>query len=168
MRTFRLSLTLLTLAAACVSVSAPAQQQAAAKPCSTPEHRQFDFWLGDWEVQGPGGARAGSNRIESILNGCVLRESWQGTGGLNGTSLNLYAPDGQWHQTWVDDRGNLLELSGGLEDGKMVMRSAGKEVIHRITWSQLAPGRVRQLWESSRDGGKTWSVAFDGTYVRKA
>lgn len=167
MSTNRLPLLFLMLMTACVSV-APAQQAAAARPCSAPEHRQFDFWLGDWEVQGPAGKPAGFNRIESILGGCVLRESWQGIGGLNGTSLNLYAPDGKWHQTWVDDRGNLLELSGGLEDGKMVMRSAAGEVIHRITWSRLGPGRLRQLWESSRDGGKTWSVAFDGTYVRKA
>jgi hypothetical protein len=29
------------------------------------------------------------------------------------------------------------------------------------------PDRVRQLWESSDDGGKSWTVAFDGLYVRK-
>jgi len=29
-------------------------------------------------------------------------------------------------------------------------------------------GTVRQLWEQSVDGGKTWSVAFDGLYTRKA
>jgi len=25
---------------------------------------------------------------------------------------------------------------------------------------------VRQLWESSSDGGRTWTVLFDGHYVR--
>ena len=29
-------------------------QEAKPAPCSAPEHRQFDFWLGDWEVRGPG------------------------------------------------------------------------------------------------------------------
>jgi hypothetical protein len=38
---------------------------------------------------------------------------------------------------------------------------------HRITWTPLPEGRVRQFWENSRDEGKTWSVAFDGTYVRR-
>jgi hypothetical protein len=43
----------------------------------------------------------------------------------------------------------------------------GKSARQRITWTPLGGGRVRQLWESSTDGGKTWSVAFDGLYVRE-
>ena len=31
----------------------------------------------------------------------------------------------------------------------------------------LGPGPVRQLWEQSTDEGKTWTVAFDGLYVRE-
>jgi hypothetical protein len=27
---------------------------------------------------------------------------------------------------------------------------------------------VRQLWEQSSDGGATWTVAFDGTYTKRA
>ena len=41
-----------------------------------------------------------------------------------------------------------------------------KTVAHRITWTPGADGSVRQLWESSADGGTTWSVVFDGRYVR--
>jgi hypothetical protein len=44
----------------------------------------------------------------------------------------------------------------------------GKKALQRITWSQLPGGKVRQFWESSTDGGKTWTVAFDGTYIRKS
>jgi hypothetical protein len=40
-------------------------------------------------------------------------------------------------------------------------------VTHRITWTPVAAGQVRQLWEASRDGGGTWSVVFDGKYARK-
>jgi hypothetical protein len=40
-------------------------------------------------------------------------------------------------------------------------------VLNRIIWEQTAPGRVRQLWESSRDGGKTWTVAYDGRYIKR-
>jgi hypothetical protein len=34
---------------------------AAPKPpaCIAPEHRQFDFWLGEWEVRGPAGKLVG-------------------------------------------------------------------------------------------------------------
>jgi hypothetical protein len=37
---------------------------------------------------------------------------------------------------------------------------------HRIAWSPQPDGRVRQLWETSADDGKTWKVGFDGRYVR--
>ena len=114
------------------------------------------------------------NRIESILGGCAIQENWQGTRGANGTSLNLYAPDGKWHQIWVDSQGNLVEVAGGLEEGKMVMRGTspsqaepGKTVLHRATWTPLDGGRVHSLWEASRDDGKTWTVQFDGMYSRR-
>src|SRR5437763_13229762 len=56
------------------------------KPCATPAHRQFDFWLGDWEVHNPAGKRVGHNRISAVHDGCALQEQWQGDGGFSGTS----------------------------------------------------------------------------------
>jgi hypothetical protein len=38
----------------------------AARPCSAPAYRQFDFWLGDWKVRRPDGKIAGANRIMRI------------------------------------------------------------------------------------------------------
>jgi hypothetical protein len=35
----------------------------------------------------------------------------------------------------------------------------------RTTWSRLDNGGVRQLSEWSRDGGRTWTVVFDGRYA---
>src|SRR3954467_12481658 len=32
-------------------------------PCGTPPYRQFDFWLGDWEVRSAAGQLLGHNRI---------------------------------------------------------------------------------------------------------
>ena len=141
-------------------------------PCSSPEHRQFDFWLGEWEVR-EAGKVAGANRITKILGGCALREEWTGASGLTGTSLNVYdAPRRRWHQTWVDDKGNVLLLEGEWKSGRMVLEgehpiSADKTTRERISWTPQSGGRVRQLWESSTDSGKTWSVAFDGIYSPK-
>ena len=145
---------------------------AANEACSAPEYRQFDFWLGQWEVRTPDGKHAGTNRITRILGGCVLQEHWSGAKGMHGASFNIYdAATGRWHQTWVDDRGTLLTLDGQLENGAMVLRGETRErdgatVAQRISWSKLANGHVRQLWETSRDGGASWQVTFDGTYVR--
>ena len=44
----------------------------------------LDFWLGDWSVTTPDGKHAGDNRIEAILDGCALSESWTGAGGGRG------------------------------------------------------------------------------------
>jgi hypothetical protein len=145
----------------------------APKACAAPEHRQFDFWLGEWEVTTPSGAPAGRNRIESILDGCVLRESWTGAKGGSGNSYNAYdRQSGRWHQTWVDNGGLVLRLDGSFADGKMILSgesrdSSGVRVLNRITWQETAPGAVRQLWETSRDGGGTWTVAFDGRYRKR-
>lgn len=136
-------------------------------PCSAPEHRQFDFWIGEWEVTLPGGNTAGHNRIESIERGCVLAEYWTGAKGGTGRSYNVYDAAGQrWHQTWVDASGTLLLLDGGLRDGKMVLEGKSGDTHNRITWTPLPDGSVTQVWESSKDG-KSWTTVFDGLYRKK-
>ncbi|MCI0433460.1 MAG: DUF1579 domain-containing protein [Gemmatimonadetes bacterium] len=160
-------------------LAAPASAQApqqGPQDCSAPEHRQFDFWLGEWNVTNPAGQPAGRNRITSILKNCVLLEEWTGAGGSSGRSYNVWSrADRRWYQTWVDDRGDLLMLTGGSRDGAMVLEGStpaqgGGTTLHRVTWSLIDgdPRRVRQLWEQSRDNGTTWTIAFDGTYTRRS
>ncbi len=171
------TLAVLTLLAA-IAVVADASAQVTAPPspppCSAAEHRQFDFWIGTWDVFGPAGKQVGTNRIERIADGCALLEQWTGHGNVTGKSLNIYdATDGRWHQTWVDNGGTLLMLVGGLVDRNMVMTMSGPApadrkatVLQRITWMPAPDGSVRQLWESSSDDGRSWTVVFDGRYVR--
>lgn len=143
----------------------------AADACGAEAYRQFDFWIGDWEVRNPDGEVVGHNTIERILNGCALRESWRGKQGSVGYSFNTYDQSaGEWHQTWVDANGMLLRLDGGLVNGRMVLRGemptrdAGMAKT-RIIWTPKDDGTVRQHWEASKDGGKTWETVFDGHYV---
>jgi hypothetical protein len=170
-----LTMTILLLAWAALPAR-PQQPSPGPTPCAAPEYRQFDFWVGVWEVRDPEGALAGTNSITPILGGCVLEESWKGDGGMSGHSYNTYVPArGQWHQTWVDDQGGFLQLDGKYSDSRMVLSSAevpsrrepGVMVTHRITWERLAEGKVRQVWQASKDQGRSWSVVFDGTYSRK-
>lgn len=156
----------LILAAALLATSAMAEAQSG--PCDAPERRQFDFWVGDWRVTTPDGKHAGDNRIEKVLDGCALHESWQGAGGGRGFSYNAYDPERKvWHQTWVDKQGNLLLLEGGLRGGRMVLEGPQGKVLNRITWTPAQDGTVRQRWETSPDQGKTWTTVFDGLYRRK-
>jgi len=142
--------------------------------CDLPEHRQFDFWIGEWEVTNPDGTLAGVNIIEKVLDGCVLNESWTGaSGAMRGHSYNIYSrAKGVWHQTWVDTTGNLLEIEGGIVDGKMVLEGdgigqSGQPIRHRITWTPNDDGSVRQHWQVTADGGESWNDAFDGLYKKK-
>ena len=142
-------------------------------PCASSEYHQFDFWLGDWEVRTLDGKLAGWNVIQRDLGGCIVTESWTGARGARGRSLNLYdLADGHWHQTWVDSRGTLLQLTGGLQDGDMVMSgesvdAKGAKVLNRITWHRVDEDHVRQHWQQSSDGGATWTDAFLGLYARR-
>ena len=153
--------------------SAKATPPAAKRPCAAPEFHQFDFWIGTWEVRTPDGKIAGTNRIEPILDGCVLQETWRGAKGLQGSSLNMYVPSTkQWHQTWMDQQGTLLLLDGSFRDGAMVMTGEapsatkpGTTALQRITWTPAADG-LRQVWETSDDAGKTWNTVFDGRYTK--
>jgi hypothetical protein len=151
-----------------LALAMSAGAEATAGPCSGPEHRQFDFWVGEWRVTAPDGKHAGDNRIEKVLDGCALHENWQGAGGGRGFSYNAYDRTRQvWHQTWVDRQGNLLLLEGGLQDGAMVLSGTQGATLNRITWTPNKDGSVRQHWQTSTDQGKTWQTAFDGLYRRK-
>jgi hypothetical protein len=141
-------------------------------PCAAAEHREFDFWLGSWNVHTPDGRLAGRNEIEREYGGCVIHERYDTDRGYRGESLNVYdAGRKVWHQTWVDSSGTLLLLEGGLRDGSMVLEGetageGGRSARHRITWTPNADGSVRQLWESTDAEGR-WTVAFDGRYTRR-
>src|SRR4051794_18309792 len=113
-QSFRAGL-LFALALPATSASAQTLPEPGARPCQSSEHRQFDFWVGHWDVFGPAGRKGGENPIELIADGCALLEKWTGNGGVPGKSLNIYdSVDRRWHQTWVDNGGTLLILAGQL------------------------------------------------------
>jgi tetratricopeptide (TPR) repeat protein len=151
------------------------QAQKAVRPCmASPEYRQFDFWIGEWEVQVNGsGQPAGQSSVQLILGDCVIFENWSGARGMNGKSFNIYnATRRQWQQTWVNDRGTITEFVGEFKNDRMEffteqVGADGKKQIRRMTLFNLAPSRVRQFSEMSTDEGKTWSVQYDLLYLRK-
>jgi hypothetical protein len=97
-----------------------------------------------------------------------VAEFWNAANGVSGRSLNMYdAGDGQWHQVWVDSSGSRLMLDGQFSEGQMVLRAGTGAARQQVSWSRNADGSVRQLWQTSNDGGATWSTTFDGKYVKK-
>jgi tetratricopeptide (TPR) repeat protein len=142
-------------------------------PCASDEYRQFDFWLGTWDVESPQGQPLGTNTVERNLDGCLLTERWESVTGSLGLSINYYDREtGTWTQTYRDNAGNVSawpDLSGGLRAGAMVLENRDDpESWTRWTWTPQPDGRVRQMAETSSDQGETWTVVWDSYYVRSA
>jgi hypothetical protein len=138
--------------------------------CADLAYRQFDFWQGEWNVATADGKLVGRDRIEKDYGGCVLQEHWTSVDGGTGGSVTIYDMSRKlWHQTWVDSTGTLVVLEGNLKDGRMVMEGEmtqdGKRVRDRMSWTPQ-DGKIRQLWETSSDGGKTWKTIFDVYYSK--
>ena len=165
------------LASTLAGTDASARQAAAPPPpCTAAEYRQFDFWLGEWQVTGgPKLDRiVGRNTITRVSSGCALAEHWVNAGGSDGHSLNTYdAAAKQWTQFWIGSDGVVLRLTGGIQGEAMVMEGRlpsatahGGEQWQRISWTPHADGSVHQHWQTSDDAGTTWQTSFLGIYRR--
>jgi ketosteroid isomerase-like protein len=136
--------------------------------CAGAEHRQFDFWAGNWDAYGldEGGKLVARARVEIILDGCALLEIYDQLDGLKGQSFSIYDSSRQtWHQSWVTNRGKLLTLEGRFQDGRMTLTGSdrdanGRAILIRGVWKR-AEGGVRETADTSEDDGKTWKLAFD-------
>ena len=172
--------------AAALQAAQPAAPPPKPFDCSAPQYRQFDFWVGEWDVVPAGppaagtaaaGSKPASNVITRAQGGCVIVENWDDRQGGTGQSFNIYDRVTQkWHQTWVANNGSLHQYWGELKDGKMVFvgevplppaaRFQGRRTV-RLTFIPLGPDKVRQFSESLNADG-TWSVNYDLIYTRRA
>ncbi len=147
-----------------LSHKAFAAQPATQAPCAAPAYRQFDFWAGDWDAFDVGSPNKSAHvRVDPTLDGCVLREDYQAVDGHEGQSFTIYdAARKVWHQSWVTNRGQMLEIEGKLEAGEMVLSGEdhAKGELVRGTWKPVE-GVVQESGVTSSDGGKTWKPWFD-------
>jgi len=151
------------------------------RPCASASHREFDFWLGDWNINpSPTGQVGGTNSITSELDGCLVLESYRASGGVQGSSLNVFDREtGLWNQTWAFQIPGApigrLRTSGGIVDGMMVLDGTRDASFRgdpflfedEWTWTPTPEGDVIQT-------GRTFAgppfdqvlSSFTGRYVR--
>jgi hypothetical protein len=177
------SLVLVILASALITAGVAQQQpQSGAKtqqPCSEPEQKQLDFWIGSWDLTWPGNTAGevahGTNNIARMLDGCVVQENFSGGDAmpLRGLSVSLFnTRSGKWQQTWVDNQGAYLDFVGEFKDGQMILareatKPDGSKLLQRMVYKNITPTEFDWSWESSSDGGKTWKVAWPTHYSPK-
>ena len=171
---------ILLVATIAASQSANSSAAPPPKPCTQPQARQLDFWVGEWDLSTPGQKDGevvhNSNSIKHALDGCVIEENFVGGPGtpLQGRSFSMFdAPSGKWKQTWVDNQGAYLDFVGEFKDGQMVLAREttgpnGANIQQRMVFKNITASEFDWNWESSKDGGKTWQVIWPIHYKRKS
>jgi hypothetical protein len=157
-----------------------AQTSAPANPCAAPQQKQFDFWIGEWDLTWPGQHASetghGTNSIKRILDDCIVQENFASLDAshMRGTSVSVFEPkSGHWKQTWVDNQSGYLDFVGDFKDGQMILqrefaRPDGVRVMQRMVWKNISASEFDWSWEASNDGGKTWQVNWPIHYKRKS
>lgn len=148
--------------------------------------RDFDFWVGDWDLVVRARKSAdsedwetarGVNRIALVLGGCAIEESFTAEGPTApwaGRSLSIFVDSEKaWRQTWVDDSGGYLTFTGKLAKGEMVLRAEprtkdGVTTQMRMVFYDLTDKHLSWRWEATRDGGATWKAMMQIEYTRRA
>lgn len=157
-------------------------------PCG-PESRQFDFWIGEWDILNrnrPGDESRwydtgmATDRVYPVAGGCGIVEHWRGDAYgefLVGFSLRSFNPDTrQWDLIllWPSNgQPRFGELRGGFRHarGEFYSRGIGPQgdtTFTRFTFSDITPETV--MWQdgASSDGGKTWSSTWIMEFTRRA
>lgn len=153
------------------------------RPCDSPEARQFDFWLGEWDLTWPaeqtggepGVTGRGTNSIGRMFGDCVIEENFAFPDqGFLGHSVSVYDPQaGMWRQTWVDSQGNYLIFVGSYDGTTMELRTPiverdGEQIVQQMVFSNIQPDSLNWDWQGSRNGGDTWNDLWNITYQRRS
>jgi hypothetical protein len=144
--------------------------------CIESEKRQFDFWLGEWDVSMTGTTDlVAESSITLADQGCVILESWRPFQGASGHSINGYdALAKEWKQTWIDATGRITPYGGTMQDGTLVMDDRGSQAPakqkftkRRMSFRPIDDSTVRQWGEGWDNAGQAWVVTWDLTYRRR-
>jgi tetratricopeptide (TPR) repeat protein len=145
-------------------------------PCAAELHsHDFDFWIGEWEVYQTGTKfHVGHSVVQSIAGECAILENWTSTQAQTGKSINYYNPStSKWEQDWIGSGGGPQRyLNGEYKDNIMhftyeTTNAKGQKVTGNFKFYNIDKNTVRQYQDVNNDDGKTITVSYDFTYVRK-
>ena len=144
-----------------------------------PPEEYFDFWIGEWNLvwaDPDSTAGTGFNKIERVLDGAVIKESFEGLTGASagylGRSYTVYKQStGEWKQTWVDNTGDYLEFTGEFTGNKRMFTRFGTDqegnlILQRMIFYDIKPNSFTWDWVSSSDNGATWDLNWRIRYER--
>jgi hypothetical protein len=163
------------------------------EPCPGPTHRQFDFWLGDWEIRQELLQRDGSwielparTTVRRVAGACALTEEWRGdvlffwegmdaAAPLEGLSVRAFDPKARlWRIWWMDSRrpdfGRPFEGRFERDEGVFLREEVGADgapYLTRIRFHGISVDSVRWELAISRDAGSSWSPLWRMQFRRR-
>lgn len=143
---------------------------------SMPDSAQFDFWVGSWSLEwkdSEGKIKTGTNNVLKIMDGYTVHENFEdGDGIFKGMSVSVYNHNlSKWQQTWVDNAGEYMDFTGGMNGDKMILsrefkNKKGETVQTRMIFYNIAKDEFNWNWEKSTDNGTSWTVLWQIHYRR--
>lgn len=133
----------------------------------------FDFWVGKWDAYWSDSLK-GTNIIKKTLKDKVVEENFSfNDKTFIGRSWSVFdANTKTWKQTWVDDAGAYLVLTGGQEGKDVILTMTepriqkGKTVYMRMIFYNIEKDNFDWDWQSSEDKEK-WTSVWAIKYKRK-
>jgi hypothetical protein len=146
-------------------------------PCDTPQHHQFDFWVGDWQVfDAKTNQLVAFDRVEKHSHDCIVQQNltmvtdlYRRPGvGYRMTGIGVNRFDGEsWLELWADNQWGAIVLRGMPAAGKAMVLTT----IHpsrnrdlRLEWDQRPDGSVRALQYVAPAGSGKWELYGDLIY----
>jgi hypothetical protein len=149
-----------------------------------PEARQFDFWVGTWDVnlriqQGDASWQdsiRSEARVYPILRGKAVLELWD-SAPIKGFSLRHFDTAKDKWVLWLNwpsnNRANTGSLEGAFRHGRgeffsSSTRPDGTTSMSRYSFSDITADSLRWDDAFSSDGGKTWTNSWIMEFSRTA
>jgi hypothetical protein len=168
------------IALALVAVLSSAQSwsvDSASAPCDTPQHHQFDFWVGDWQVfDAKTNQLVAFDHVEKHSHGCIVQQNLtmvtdlyrRQDVGYRMTGIGVNRFDGEsWLELWADNQWGAIVLRGMPGPGKAmvlttIIPSRNRDL--RLEWEKRPDGSVRALQYVAPTGSGKWELYGDLIY----
>jgi hypothetical protein len=145
--------------------------------CNSPEHHQFDFWVGDWQVfDATTHQLVGFDHVAKLAEGCIVQQNLSMLTDLYrrpgvpyrmfGISVNRFDGE-QWLELWADNQWGAIALKGA-PDAKAAMvlttiiPSRNRDL--RLVWEKQVDGSVEIFQYVAVAGSGKWEKYGDLVY----
>jgi hypothetical protein len=142
-----------------------ARRIAGQPPCSGAVPNDLAFFVGEWVWTGQTGA-TGRATVTVEPAGCAVSEFQNmRTDNREYHALLFYdGATGEWRRTAIDVQLTRTVLRGKREASRIILYSPDR--TRRRVLEPVAPDRVAERDEESRDGGLSWTLVTGGEYRR--